>query len=248
MQAIVGILFPTTFILMLVLERIFPARKLPKIRFWFVKGLVFFVMAAIVGGLVPALIAAPVQAHSPLKLGFLGTALGGVIAFLVTDIVSYGVHRTLHNVPFLWRWTHQLHHSAERVDILGASYIHPLDVFVQAASTSVAVALLGVSPDAAALAGYLGFFVAMFQHLNVKTPAWVGWIIQRPEAHSIHHARGVHAYNYGNFMLWDILFGTFRNPATFIDQPLGFWDGASGKIGSMFIGRDVTEPSSRVGA
>jgi sterol desaturase/sphingolipid hydroxylase (fatty acid hydroxylase superfamily) len=82
----------------------------------------------------------------------------------------------------------------------------------------------------------------MFQHWNVRTPQWVGWIIQRPEAHALHHARGIHAYNYGNFMLWDILFGTFRNPAAFTD-PLGFWDGASGKLGSMLIGRDVGERS-----
>jgi hypothetical protein len=72
----------------------------------------------------------------------------------------------------------------------------------------------------------------------VHTPQWLGWIIQRPEAHAVHHARGVHAYNYGNFMLWDILFGTFRNPAGF-SGPAGFWDGASSKVGAMLIGRDI---------
>jgi hypothetical protein len=44
-------------------------------------------------------------------------------------------------------------------------------------------------------------------------------------------------------MLWDVVFGTFRNPTTFINQPLGFWDGASRKMGAMLIGRDVGEPS-----
>ncbi|HEY8077018.1 MAG TPA: sterol desaturase family protein, partial [Labilithrix sp.] len=99
---------------------------------------------------------------------------------------------------------------------------------------------LGLRPDAAALAGFLIFFAAMFQHLNVRTPQWIGWIVQRPEAHSVHHARGVHAYNYGNFMLWDIVLGTFRNPASFTEQQ-GFWDGASTKFGSMLVGRDVAE-------
>ena len=79
----------------------------------------------------------------------------------------------------------------------------------------VAVLVLGLSPGAAALAGYISFFVGVFQHMNVRTPQWLGFVIQRPEAHAVHHTRGVHAYNYGNFMLWDILFGTFRNPATF---------------------------------
>jgi sterol desaturase/sphingolipid hydroxylase (fatty acid hydroxylase superfamily) len=243
METIVGILFPTTFIAMLVVEYMFPARKLPKVPYWLAKGIAFFIIGTILGGLVPALIAAHVLAYAPLHLEVLGTVVGGIVAFLATDIFSYGVHRTLHEVPFLWRWAHQMHHSAERVDVLGAAYFHPFDVFVQATSTSVAVAMLGVSPAAAALAGYLGFFAATFQHLNVRTPRWLGWIIQRPEAHSIHHARGVHAFNYGNFMLWDALFGTLRNPTTFVDQPHGFWDGASQKLGAMLLGRDVGEPS-----
>src|SRR4051812_12629042 len=138
METIVFILFPVTFIVMLILERIFPARTLPKVRFWLLKGILFFIMGAILGGLVPAIIAAPVQAYAPLHLGALGTVFGGILAFLATDIVAYGVHRTLHNVPFLWRWTHQMHHSAERLDVLGASYIHPFDVFVQATSTTLA--------------------------------------------------------------------------------------------------------------
>jgi sterol desaturase/sphingolipid hydroxylase (fatty acid hydroxylase superfamily) len=27
----------------------------------------------------------------------------------------------------------------------------------------------------------------------------------------VHHREGVHDYNYADFPLWDILFGTFRN-------------------------------------
>ena len=34
----------------------------------------------------------------------------------------------------------------------------------------------------------------------------------RPEAHCIHHQRGVHAYNYGNIPLWDVVFGTLPQP------------------------------------
>ena len=52
----------------------------------------------------------------------------------------------------------------------------------------------------------------------IRTPRWFGFIIQRPEAHAVHHARGVHAYNYGNVMLWDILLGTFRNPSPAADD------------------------------
>lgn len=36
-------------------------------------------------------------------------------------------HRTMHRFDWLWRHTHQMHHSAERVDIWGAFWFHPLD-------------------------------------------------------------------------------------------------------------------------
>jgi len=244
METIIGILFPTTFVLALLLERIFSARELPKVRRWVLKGLVFFVVSSTVGLIIPTLIAGAIAPYAPLHLGALGTALGGILGFLCSDIVYYGAHRLLHNVPFLWRWTHQMHHSAERMDMAGFAYSHPLDTFVLGSATTVAAVLLGLSADAAALAGYISFLVGVFQHMNVRTPQWLGWIIQRPEAHSVHHARGVHAYNYGNFMLWDIAFGTFRNPVSFTEQS-GFWDGASSKLGAMLLGRDIDEPRPR---
>ena len=179
--------------------------------------------------------------HTLLNLRPLGTVVGGIVGFALADIASYGIHRLLHNVPFFWRWAHQMHHSAERVDIAGSAYLHPVDNFIQGGVNILAVMLLGLSPTAAALAGYISFFVGAFQHMNVRTPHWLGYVIQRPEAHAVHHTRGVHAYNYGNFMVWDLLFGTFRNPASFAG-PAGFWDGASSKVGAMLIGRDVGEP------
>ena len=74
--------------------------------------------------------------------------------------------------------------------------------------------------------------------MNIRTPQWLGYVIQRPEAHGLHHARGIHAYNYGSLGIWDLVFGTFRNPARF-DDPTGFWDGASTRMGAMLIGRDI---------
>ena len=62
--------------------------------------------------------------------------------------------------------------------------------------------------------------------------------MQRPEGHSVHHTRGVHAYNYGNLSLWDLLFGTFRNPAEFAAEA-GFYEGASARVGAMLLGRDI---------
>jgi sterol desaturase/sphingolipid hydroxylase (fatty acid hydroxylase superfamily) len=241
METVIGALFPVTFILALIIERVFPARPLPKVKGWLLKGIGFFVMSGVLGGIVPTLLANSVSAYAPIHLAPWGDWLGGVVAFVVGDIVSYAVHRVLHNVPWLWRWTHQLHHSAERLDVAGASYFHPFDILLQSGGSVLAAGLLGVTPGAAALAGYLGFSAAMFQHMNVRTPRIIGYVIQRPEAHAVHHARGVHAYNYGNLMLWDLLLGTFRNPDGF-SEIQGFWDGASSRLGAMLLGRDVNSP------
>src|SRR5450432_1844542 len=190
METILDILIPLTFVAMLVLERVFPGREQPKVRGWLFKGIAFFVLVGVMASAIPAVVALALGTHTLLNLRPLGTALGGIVGFAAADIASYGIHRLLHNVPFLWRWTHQMHHSAERVDLAGASYAHPIDNFVQGTVNIAAIVALGLSPGAAAFAGYLSFLVGMFQHMNIRTPQWLGYVIQRPEAHAVHHTRG----------------------------------------------------------
>jgi sterol desaturase/sphingolipid hydroxylase (fatty acid hydroxylase superfamily) len=243
MEEIVTLLIPVTFLAALGLERLFPARPLPKVRFWVLKGFVFFVMTGLMNALLPALVAPHVEGLRVISVEKLGLPAAVVVTLLVSELLAYVVHRTMHRVPFIWRWTHQMHHSAERMDVAGAAYFHPFDISINVLALTAALALLHVGADAAALAGYLGFCFAIFQHLNVRTPRWVGFFVQRPEGHSVHHERGLHAYNYGNIALFDQLFGTYRNPQTF-SAVQGFWDGASKRVGAMLIGRDVGEPAA----
>jgi sterol desaturase/sphingolipid hydroxylase (fatty acid hydroxylase superfamily) len=241
MEAIVPPLIPATYVLFLILERLFPARQLPQVKGWLLRGVLAFVMSGFINALLPMAVVSAVGDRSLFHLAGLGTVVGGLVLFVVVDMISYWVHRLFHNVHFLWRWVHQAHHSAERLDMAGAGYFHPLDISLTTLIGTLGAVALGVTPDAAALGGFIGFFYGMFQHLNVRTPRWLGYVIQRPEGHSVHHARGVHAYNYGNFPLSDLLFGTFRNPANFMPEA-GFWDGASARVGAMLFGRDVGTP------
>lgn len=78
----------------------------------------------------------------------------------------------------------------------------------------------------------------MFQHLNVRTPLWLGYIVQRPESHLIHHERGVHASNYGDIPLPDMIFGTFRNPRDWSGLN-GFHQGSTLRIGPMLMFRRI---------
>jgi len=241
MEKIIGILIPSSFIVALIIERIFRAQELPKVRGWLWKGLAFFAFTGVVNSVVPALVAGVVGDRAPLHLTTnLGVAGSALMGFALADLVAYWIHRTLHRVPALWRWTHQMHHSAERMDLAGMSYSHPFDTLLAFGLTGLFTGLLGLSAEAGAWAGFLGYATAVIQHSNIRTPRFLGYLIQRPEQHGLHHERGVHAYNYGTLMLWDMLFGTFRNPESFPAQ-YGFWNGASARMGAMLAGRDVSE-------
>jgi sterol desaturase/sphingolipid hydroxylase (fatty acid hydroxylase superfamily) len=137
-----------------------------------------------------------------------------------------------------------MHHSAERLDTYGAFYFSPLDMagFTLIGSLSLSL-IVGLSPQAVTLFLFASMFLGIFQHTNVRTPRWLGYIVQRPESHTIHHGKGLHRYNYSDLPIFDILFGTFRNPETY-QMETGFYPGASARILDMLRFRDVSEPAS----
>jgi len=166
---------------------------------------------------------------------------GTVIGVLVYEFFHYWYHRAAHTWTWLWRAGHQMHHSAERLDAFGANYLHPFDAAMFASISSLVLfPLLGLSVEAGVVSALFLTFNAMFQHANIPTPHWLGYLIQRPESHNIHHHRGVHRYNYSDLPLWDMVFGTFRNPRTLESTACGFYPGASSRIPEMLAGRDVS--------
>ena len=102
--------------------------------------------------------------------------------------------------------------------------------------------LLGLSLEAGIVTALFLTFNAMFQHANINTPHWLGYLVQRPESHNIHHGRGIHGYNYSDLPFWDMVFGTFRNPHTLTSVDCGFYTGASSRLVDMLLGKDVTRP------
>jgi sterol desaturase/sphingolipid hydroxylase (fatty acid hydroxylase superfamily) len=240
-EDIIGALIPITFVVFLVTERMFPRRTYPPIRFWNLIGVVSFVVTAVVSTLLPTLLPASWTQHhlfNGARLGLVGSVL---VAYPLTALGSALLHRAFHEFHPLWLLGHQLHHSPRRLDIPGSVYFHPIDVALQTApATLISVFVLGLDPLAAAIVGYMSVFYGMFQHWNVRTPRWLGYIIQRPESHGLHHELGVHARNYSDFPLWDMLMGTFVNPDTF-DGDVGFAGDAPRHVGAMLIFRDVNQ-------
>jgi len=141
---------------------------------------------------------------------------GGALAYFVATFVFYWWHRWRHESDLLWRLFHQIHHSPRRIEVITSFYKHPGEMVVNSILGSLLVyALLGLSPEAGAVYTACTALGEFFYHTNVRTPRWVGWFFQRPEMHRIHHEHGRHRDNYGDIVWWDMLFGTYRNPAEF---------------------------------
>lgn len=217
---------PLAFAAMLFVETRSPARAYAPVSGWRRLGAAFFMLTIVVGALTPLVIpVAYLKAHSLFDLRGLGL-WGTPIGLLATSFAGYWLHRAEHHFGWLWRATHQLHHSPVRVDMLGAYFSHPLEVLLKVAmSTAVASFVLGLSPLAASAVSVLIATLSLFQHWNVHTPRWLGLFVQRPEAHCVHHAKGDRGHNFSELPVWDMLFGTFHNPPAFqgevgLDAPI----------------------------
>ncbi len=230
--------------LLMAWEAFFPARPLPKIKFWKLRGMAAFVLFFFLSSYLPLLWDGYLAEYQVFDLTFLGTGWGAFAGIMVYELGVYGWHRSMHKNNALWKVFHQMHHSAERMDSYGAFYFSPMDMigFTFLGSLCLVV-IAGFTAEATTLIILATTFLSIFQHSNIKTPRWIGYFIQRPEAHTIHHAKGIHAYNYSDISLFDMLFGTFKNPKGY-EYETGFYEGASAKVKDMLLFKDISsEPS-----
>jgi len=229
---------------MIAFEIIRPARRWPVVPGWIPRALL---LNAVQAG---AVLLTGVtwdrwfpQVHL-LDLRDLGTVPGAIVGYVFITLVYYWWHRARHDIPFLWRWFHQVHHSPQRIEIITSFYKHPFELVVNGALSSFLLyAVLGVNAAAGALAVTLTGLAELFYHWNARTPYWIGFIIQRPESHRIHHRDGWHRSNYSDLPLWDMMFGTFDNPRA-CTATCGFGTDREKLLPDMLLGRDVNAPRS----
>jgi len=229
---------------LMLFERLVPDRVLPKVRGWW--GRVVLLNAAQLGIVVLAGYTWDrwLSRASVFSLGSFGWAapLQGVVGYVVASFVYYWWHRARHEVNVLWLGCHQLHHSPQRIETITSFYKHPVELIANSLlSGTLSYGLLGLTPAGAAWVTLYSAVAEYFYHLNVRTPRWVGFFVQRPEMHRIHHARGVHYGNFGDLPIWDMLFGTYRNPAEF-EAPCGFAPEREARLGAMLAFRNVNGP------
>ncbi len=149
-------------------------------------------------------------------------AVAQVFLFLLLkDFFRYWYHRWMHEIPFMWRW-HAVHHSVERLYWLNGIRSHPLEILVQTLIWAIPLALLQPPAEIAMISVLMALSIGIFQHANIdaKLGFWE-YIFSIGDNHRYHHYNtdGIGDSNYGGeFIVWDILFGTFHNPRG--DRPL----------------------------
>ena len=238
-----SIIVISIFILLMIAEELFPGRPLPKIKYWKLKGILAFVIYFFLSTYLPMFWNDTLAQYQLIDMLFLGDFGGAIVALLIYEFGVYIWHRSMHKSNILWRIFHQMHHSAERVDTYGAFFFSLMDMIGFTLLTSLALVVAGgFTVQATIYAIYGATFLAVIQHANIKTPQWMGYIFQRPESHSLHHAKGVHAFNYSDLPLFDIILGTFKNPKEFASET-GFYNGASTRIVEMMMFKDINNDS-----
>ncbi len=147
------------------------------------------------------------------------------IAILIYDFLDYWKHRAFHHWVWLWP-IHALHHNPARMHIFKAGRLHFLEATARALITAAPLVLMGAPPE-------LFFWLAALlngmgdqNHWNVETrfPRFMHFVLSTPQVHWLHHAKNIPngSSNYGSFtLLFDHVFGTFRDPTQIPIQDVG---------------------------
>lgn len=224
-------------------ERLYPGRRLPNSPGWYLRA-VFLNLCQLGVVLLAGLSWETwLRGDSLFRIaGAMPALQQGLLAWFIGTFVFYWWHRARHQSYWLWRGLHQIHHSPRRIEILTAFYKHPLEITANSVIISVVLfPLLGAAPEAAAWFNLFAAGGELFYHANLRTPHWIGYLMQRPEHHSIHHQAEVHHWNYGDITWWDRLFGTFKDTDAFTSA-CGFRGEREQALGAMLIFQDVHKP------
>ena len=154
---------------------------------------------------------------------------------MVGETAYYWAHRLSHQIPFLWRF-HAIHHSAEQLDFLVNTRMHPVDLVWSRMVMLTPIFALGLAnplrfDDGLVAAAILlvGSMWGYFIHSNIR------WrlgpfeaLLTTPAFHHWHHTndRKRRDCNYASMFPWlDRIFGTHHLPEAWperygIDEPM----------------------------
>lgn len=170
-----------------------------------------------------SLLAASNLTTAPLR----GTIMGELVFFIPYSLVfeicfdffHYWTHRLFHNIPYLYKKIHYIHHSSEELNIYTTFQHHVLDVLFTNVMPVMVITIL-LQPTIFFLNIWFVYKIIeeMFGHMNISSRAscftqciWLPRLLGIElyiDDHTTHHR--VSKKNFGKrFSLWDKVFGTF---------------------------------------
>lgn len=136
-------------------------------------------------------------------------------AIVAIDFGLFFMHWLSHRNRHLWLF-HEAHHSSERLYWLNGERRHPLHAMMMAAPGLIVLLVAGAPPHIVSTALALLSVHLAFQHANLDYSVGVfRHLLGVAEAHRWHHKKAYEdaQVNFGEWlMLWDHLFGTYRQP------------------------------------
>lgn len=158
-----------------------------------------------------------------------------VATIMLIDLVAYWRHRIEHS-RFLWP-IHATHHADEALNWLSVRRKHPIGEALGLVFDSALVILLGLPLWAIVAANMIRGWWGYFIHADLPwTLGQLGKVMISPAAHRLHHIRDEHlmGYNFGNTVtLWDKLFGTYLDPAPYLNCETGIAEGTRNALGEL---------------
>jgi sterol desaturase/sphingolipid hydroxylase (fatty acid hydroxylase superfamily) len=156
-------------------------------------------------------------------------------AVAIIDFAAYWRHRFEHSRA-LWR-IHATHHADEAMNWFSLRRKHPLGELLSMAVDVLPALLLGLPVWAIIGALMVRSWWGYFIHADVPwTLGPVGKVLISPAAHRLHHIRdeNLMGANYGNTItLWDHLFGTYTDPAPYVNCETGIAEGTRDFAGEL---------------
>lgn len=158
-----------------------------------------------------------------------------LVTILLIELVAYWRHRFEH-LPEIWRY-HATHHADTAIHWLSVHRKHPVAKALSMLVDLLLVIALGLPVWAIIMAGVIRSWWGHFIHADVPwTLGPLGKVFISPAAHRLHHIRDekLMGTNYGNMLtLWDRLFGTYLDPAPYVDCETGIEEGTRGFLGEL---------------
>ena len=158
-----------------------------------------------------------------------------IAAILLIDFAAYWRHRLEHSAP-VWRF-HATHHADEAIHWLTVHRKHPVGRLLSMLFDTSLVLLLGLPAWSIVAALLLRSMWGHFIHADVPwTLGPIGKVMMSPAAHRLHHIRDeeLMGSNYANTVtVWDKLFGTYVDPAPYVDCETGIAEGTRGFLGEL---------------